>query len=547
MNKAELVRNLGDAQIALKLFDRAIELRERLVNQERRQEFADDLAAAYLNKAVMLPALGDNRSAVALCERATEILERLVNLEGRQELADALAMAYTNTAGVFVKIGDNRTAATFVDRALEIRERLAKQGGLQELVNLATVYVTKALTVNRLGDKRGALEINDRAIEIYERLVIREGQRGCRNDLATAYMHKAIGLCALGDNAGSLEFFDRAIELRERLVKQEGMRELSADLARSYIGKANVVSAIGNYRGAVEIYDNAIEIYQRLVHEGREELFGELATFKAYRATTLINLGERIKGLSEAHQAIANLRAAVARTDRADLQAVLSWLTEVLTEAGHPISAPDSEVHPMNQTDSSNNSLTVDEAAEALFVIMRQPFNKEWLSRLATVSGLDLTRAETELVFLDFFAIHFGLRITRSPGWQDNGTLVSEKLFSLVLKWWGDAWESNNRGTIDDAFRILDGRLKAYESVIEGLNSADPEGMTRALSVMYAMFALAEDSFFGTDGRPRKDRYPDHLTKLLLDHKNVVSTVGAEALHYRMHMLQSLFDSFTLK
>jgi hypothetical protein len=205
----------------------------------------------------------------------------------------------------------------------------------------------------------------------------------------------------------------------------------------------------------------------------------------------------------------------------------------------------------MNQTDSSDNSLTVDEAAEALFVIMRQPYdkpiNKEWPSRLATVSGLDLVRAETELVFLDFFAIHFGLRVTRSPGWQDKGTLVSEKLFSLVLKWWGDAWESNNRGTMDDAFRILNGRLKAYESVIDGLSSADPEEMIRSLSLMYAMFALAEDSFFGAVGLPRIDRYPDHLTKLLLDYKNVVSTVGAEALRYRMHTLQSLFDSFTLK
>ena len=192
-------------------------------------------------------------------------------------------------------------------------------------------------------------------------------------------------------------------------------------------------------------------------------------------------------------------------------------------------------------------SLTVDEAAEALFALMRKDFNKEWLSRLSAVSGLDVARAETELVFLDFFAIHYGLRVTRSPGWQDKGIVASENLFSLVLKWWGDAWESNNRGTIGDAFSILDGRLKAYESVIEGLSSAEPEEMIRSLSLMYAMFALAEDSFFGADGRPKEDRYPDHLTKILLDYKNVVSTVGAEALNYRMHTLQTLFDSFRVR
>lgn len=334
MNKAGVLSDRGDAFGSLELFDRAIEIRERLVNEESRSQFADDLAAAYINKAVVASELGDYPGAVAVGERAIKLLERLVNKEGRQELADALATAYINTSCVFMAMGDNRTAMPFVDRAIEIRQRLAKQGGLQESENLATAYVNKALAINRLGDKRGALEINDRAIEIYERLVIREGQRGCRNHLATAYMHKAIDLCALGDNGGSLEFFDRAIELRERLVKQEGMRELSDDLARTYIGKANVVSAMGNYQGAVETYDSAIEIYQRLVdQDGRQELIGDLARVRAFRATTLIILGQRVKGVSEGREAVVILQVEVARTGRTDLQTVLNWLRDALSEA----------------------------------------------------------------------------------------------------------------------------------------------------------------------------------------------------------------------
>jgi lipopolysaccharide biosynthesis regulator YciM len=73
------------------LFDRAIEIRERLVNVEGRHELANDLALLYSNKAFAVENLGDNRSAVALYDRAVEVLERLVNVEDRRELIGEIA------------------------------------------------------------------------------------------------------------------------------------------------------------------------------------------------------------------------------------------------------------------------------------------------------------------------------------------------------------------------------------------------------------------------------------------------------------------------
>ena len=66
------------------LYGRAIEIRERLVNDEGRQELANDLAMCYANKAVAVRALGDNRTAVALYDLAIQIRERLVNDEWRR-------------------------------------------------------------------------------------------------------------------------------------------------------------------------------------------------------------------------------------------------------------------------------------------------------------------------------------------------------------------------------------------------------------------------------------------------------------------------------
>ena len=87
------------------LYDRAIAIRERLVEAEGRRELANVLAMACVNKASTLSALGDNRAAVALYDRAIAIRERLVEAEGRRELANKLAMAYLNKANALGELG----------------------------------------------------------------------------------------------------------------------------------------------------------------------------------------------------------------------------------------------------------------------------------------------------------------------------------------------------------------------------------------------------------------------------------------------------------
>ena len=60
---------------ALALYDRAIAIWERLVNQEKQAKPADNLAMAYVNKAMAVNAVGDSPAAVALYDRAIEVWE----------------------------------------------------------------------------------------------------------------------------------------------------------------------------------------------------------------------------------------------------------------------------------------------------------------------------------------------------------------------------------------------------------------------------------------------------------------------------------------
>ena len=95
---------LGDNQAAVGLFDRAIEIRERLVNVEGRRELADDLANLH-EQGHCGDSLGDDRAAVVY-DRAIDIRERLVNVEGRHELLGDLACVKADRSLALILSGD---------------------------------------------------------------------------------------------------------------------------------------------------------------------------------------------------------------------------------------------------------------------------------------------------------------------------------------------------------------------------------------------------------------------------------------------------------
>lgn len=191
--------------------------------------------------------------------------------------------------------------------------------------------------------------------------------------------------------------------------------------------------------------------------------------------------------------------------------------------------------------------LTVDQAAEALYTIMGKDDKASWLLQLSKVPDIDLVRAADELLFLDFFAIYFSLKFTRSPGWSDKGILVFEKFFSLFLGWLGHFWESKNAGTRDDAFKILDARLEAYGSRINEPSSANPEELLRSIGEAFAIYVFLDDTYTGIDGRLREDRFLAFQRKLSLDHDEIAIKVGGAAFNDRIQSLYGFFDSYKLK
>jgi len=344
-NKANTVGKLGDDLAAIGLYDRAIEIRKRLLNIEGWRELADDLAGNYVSKANAVSRLGDYLAAVGLYDQGIEIRERLVNVDGRRELANDLAAFYLNKAIAVDGLGDSLAAVSLYDMAIQIREQLINVEGRSELANdLAILYMNKAIALRGLGETRAAMDLYDRAGVIYERLVNIEGRRELASELATFYRNKAHAVGALGDALEAAGLYDRAIEIVDRLVNVEGRRELVNNLATLYSNQAITVGLLQDHRAAVGLYDRTIEILDRLTNvEGRRELVGDLARVKALRAVALLQLGDTERGEQEAHAAMIVLREEVNRTSRTDLKAALDWTAQRLDEHEKAVAKRDIE------------------------------------------------------------------------------------------------------------------------------------------------------------------------------------------------------------
>ena len=131
--KAFVHESAEDLPGAVAQYDRAIEIRERLVNQEGRRELANDLADTYQNKAIEVATLGDNRAAVDLYDRAIAVYERLVNQEGRRELRGDLARTTVYRAKTLLTLGEQDRARADARRAVAVLKEEVEQTGRADL------------------------------------------------------------------------------------------------------------------------------------------------------------------------------------------------------------------------------------------------------------------------------------------------------------------------------------------------------------------------------------------------------------------------------
>lgn len=240
-NIARLHSNQGDYPKALKLYHRALEIREKLLGKEH-----PDTAANYNNIATVYSRQGDYPKALELHHKALEISEKVLGKEH-----PSTTTSYNNIADVYSHQGDYPKALKLYHKALKIREKVLGK----EHPDTATSYNNIATVYSSQDDYPEALELFHRTLEIREKVLGKE-----HPDTAISYNNMASVHFRQGDYSKALELFHKTLEIYEKVLGKE-----HPDTAISYNNIAMVYSRQGDYPKALGLYHKALEICERVL------------------------------------------------------------------------------------------------------------------------------------------------------------------------------------------------------------------------------------------------------------------------------------------
>jgi hypothetical protein len=135
-----------------------------------------------------------------------------------------------------------------------------------------------------------------------------------------------------------------------------------------------------------------------------------------------------------------------------------------------------------------------DGAVNRLVKLIETGFDRDFILQLAQFPGIDLSRAETELRFLDLFAAYLAIRLSESRMTTSARATLFQRVCVDVLASWSLAWD-----TKDDVVEVLKGRFAAYDRLADAPGLADLEAMTPLIGLLCAVIIRDDRRVFGND------------------------------------------------
>lgn len=171
----------------------------------------------------------------------------------------------------------------------------------------------------------------------------------------------------------------------------------------------------------------------------------------------------------------------------------------------------------------------LDAAAEQLFASIQFNFDRASVLRLGGDSGIDVSRAETELRLLDLFAVYFAIKTTECERWKHIRHALFERVCTEVLTWWAPAWD-----TQDDVIEVLKARFAAYNRVAEVSGRADLKGMLLLVGVLCGAIIQGDRRNFADDSETARKAFADVVVELT-DEDNLLRTTAATIFRTRFN------------
>lgn len=275
--KAIDLRGAGKYDESLLLFERALEIRERVLGPDHR-----DVASALNGLAAIYNDKGDSAKAEPLLQRSLAIREKALGPE-HPNVAESL----NNLATVYSSREDYAKAEPLLQRALAIREK-----------SLGPEHLNVAVTFNSLASLHYGKGEYAKAEPLYQRaLAIREKALGPEHrDVAVALNNLANVYRGKGDYAKVEPLYQRSLAIFEKALGSG-----HPNVAASFNNLAAFHRERGDYEKAEPLFQRALTAWEKILGANHPHVAGALLNL----ATLYTDRGDYEKAEPLFQQALA--------------------------------------------------------------------------------------------------------------------------------------------------------------------------------------------------------------------------------------------------
>ena len=309
--------NLGDTAGAIASYRRAIEMLEKLVqNEPDNREFQKALASNYKSLAYIYEVTGDLALSLSNNQAALDLYRRLVN-GNETDFASKLALAecYKGAGDSIASKGDLENALESYRKALEMSESVLRaqpdDRAAKNMIMSATDAIGTTLgnpNFTNLGDTDGALKAYRRQLEICNE-ILGADEKSQKTQASKAFTLKVIGevQTARKEWKNAAETFSQSLEIQEKLVKTDAKDAFaSGRLAYLLTNLGEALAYLNRFEDSLSSHDRAIGLLKKLAEADRENAFLTLYLNRAYqkKADSLVAHGRAAEALNLYHKAL---------------------------------------------------------------------------------------------------------------------------------------------------------------------------------------------------------------------------------------------------
>ncbi|MCS7025527.1 MAG: protein kinase [Bryobacteraceae bacterium] len=264
--------NLGQTSAALRSYQKAAEIRRRLIEANPSQaELQVDLSSTLDALGDLYLTLGNTRSALESYQRARSILEALRSTRPQDRtLKVQLAQNYQSLVDAYLNLGKTLEAIDFNNKALSLGQQLADAdpGNPVSQRNLAVAYNRAGALYERLGDHEKAAEWLDRALRIQQQAQQETAQDPrARREIAQTYLDLGRNALARRSTAAASWFQKALVIFRDLASTDPRNAQAARDLAYAEMRVGDAFLQANQPAQSLQHYRQAHEIFHRLLSQ----------------------------------------------------------------------------------------------------------------------------------------------------------------------------------------------------------------------------------------------------------------------------------------